>query len=84
MPVEFETLSALDDVFLHNASLALRAMFFPLGNDVADAEHRTIEGRGEVFNSLNHPNIRIAEACPDFAFSAVKPRSMQFALRCDF
>jgi hypothetical protein len=31
MPVELETLSALDDVFLPEASLPLRATFFPLG-----------------------------------------------------
>jgi hypothetical protein len=69
------------------------------GNEVVDlalhrrffiTEHRTIEARGEVFNSLNHPNIGIPGPYPDFgpfygkAFSAGTPRRMQFALRYDF
>ncbi len=54
------------------------------------SEHRTLEVRGEVFNSLNHPNIGIPGPYPDFgpfygkAFSAGTPRRMQFALRYDF
>lgn len=69
------------------------------GNEVVDlalhrrfsiAEHRTIEARAEVFNSLNHPNIGVPGPYPDFgpfygkAFSAGNPRRMQFALRYDF
>jgi hypothetical protein len=51
------------------------------GNEVVD---------GEVFNSLNHPNIAVPGPYPDFgpfygkAFSAGNPRRMQFALRYDF
>ena len=54
------------------------------------AEHRTIEARAEVFNSLNHPNIGIPLPYPDFgtlfgkAVSAGNPRRMQFAVRYDF
>jgi hypothetical protein len=69
------------------------------GNEVVDLalhrrfnlfEHQTIELRGEVFNSLNHPNIGVPGPYPDFgpfygkAFSAGNPRRMQFALRYDF
>ena len=69
------------------------------GNEVVDlalhrrfsvGEHRSIEARGEVFNSLYHPNIGIPGPYPDFgpffgkAFSAGNPRRMQFALRYDF
>jgi hypothetical protein len=69
------------------------------GNEVVDLalhrrfrmlEHSTIEVRGEVFNSLNHPNIGVPGPYPDFgpsygkAFSAGDPRRMQFALRYDF
>jgi outer membrane receptor protein involved in Fe transport len=69
------------------------------GNEVVDValhrrfsfiEHQTIEVRGEVFNSLNHPNIGVPGPYPDFgpfygkAFSAGNPRRMQFALRYDF
>jgi hypothetical protein len=69
------------------------------GNEVVDLalhrrfhlfEHSTIEARGEVFNSLNHPNIGVPGPYPDFgpfygkAFSAGNPRRMQFALRYDF
>jgi hypothetical protein len=69
------------------------------GNEVVDmalhrrfyvAEHRSIEARAEVFNSLNHPNIGVPGPYPDFgpfygkAFSAGNPRRMQFALRYDF
>ncbi len=69
------------------------------GNEVVDlalhrrfylAEHRTIEFRGEAFNSLNHPNIGVPGPYPDFgpfygkAFSAGNPRRLQFALRYDF
>lgn len=63
--------------------LALHRRFFV-------AEHKTIEARGEVFNSSNHPNIGIPGPYPDFgpffgkAFSAGNPRRMQFALRFDF
>jgi hypothetical protein len=63
--------------------LALRRRFYV-------TEHRTIEARAEVFNSLNHPNIGIPGPYPDFgpffgkAFSAGSPRRMQFALRYDF
>jgi hypothetical protein len=69
------------------------------GNEVVDLalhrrfnvfEHQTIEARGEVFNTLNHPNIGVPGPYPDFgpfygkAFSAGNPRRMQFALRYDF
>ncbi len=69
------------------------------GNEVVDlalhrrlylSEHRTIEVRGEAFNSLNHPNIGVPGPYPDFgpfygkAFSAGNPRRMQFAVRYDF
>jgi len=53
-------------------------------------EQRTIELRGEVFNTLNHPNIGIPGPYPDFgpffgkAFSAGEPRRIQFGLRFDF
>jgi hypothetical protein len=30
-------------------------------------EHRTVEARGEAFNSLNHPNIGVPGPYPDFA-----------------
>lgn len=69
------------------------------GNEVVDLaihrrfsvfERQTLEVRGEVFNSLNHPNIGVPGPYPDFgpfygkAFSAGNPRRMQFAVRYDF
>jgi hypothetical protein len=69
------------------------------GNEVVDValhrrflvkERQTIELRGEVFNTLNHPNIGIPGPYPDFgpfygkAFSAGDPRRVQFGLRFEF
>lgn len=53
-------------------------------------ERQNVEFRGEVFNSLNHPNFGIPGPYPDFgpffgrAFSAGQPRRLQFALRYQF
>jgi Carboxypeptidase regulatory-like domain/TonB dependent receptor len=96
---QFYNTAAISDPAPYTFGNAGRDILPGPGNAVVDlgvhrkfyvSEHRTIEARGEVFNSLNHPNIGIPGPYPDFgpfygkAFSAGNPRRMQFALRYDF
>ncbi len=61
-----------------------------LGRRFSITENLTASFRGEVFNSLNHPNLGIPGPYPDFGalfgkiLSSGDPRRVQFSARFDF